>query len=72
MKMLAQSQQEQNSSKDCSCYGVILRQKNQELHSSLPSRMAAVIKCKSTITNYYFKEEIFIFLSMQLSSYFDF
>ena len=27
MKILDQSQQEQNSSKDCSCYGVILRQR---------------------------------------------
>ena len=50
----------------------ITTEKNQELYSSLPSRMAAVIKCKSTITKYYFKEDIFIFLSMQLSSYFDF
>ena len=47
-------------------------EKNQELYSSLPSRMAAVAKCKSTITKYYFKEDIFIFLGMQLSSYFDF
>ena len=45
---------------------------NEELYSSLPSRMAAVIKCKSNITKYYFKEDIFIFLSMQLSSYFEF
>ena len=50
----------------------ITTEKNQELYSSLPSRMAAVIKCKSTITKYYFKEDIFIFLRMQLSSYFDF
>ena len=50
----------------------ITTEKNQELYSSLPSRMAAVIKCKSTITKYYFKEDIFIFLSMQLSSHFDF
>ena len=50
----------------------ITTEKNQELYSSLPSRMAAVIKCKSTITKYNFKEDIFIFLSMQLSSYFDF
>ena len=46
-------------------------EKNQELYSSLPSRMAAIIKCKSTIIKYYFKEDIFIFLSMQLSSYLD-
>ena len=50
----------------------ITTEKNQELYFSLPSRMAAVIKCKSTITKYYFKEDIFMFLSMQLSSYFDF
>ena len=50
----------------------ITTEKIQELHSLLPSRMAAVIKRKSTITKYYFKEDIFIFLSMQLSSYLDF
>ena len=50
----------------------ITTEKNQELYSSLPSRMAAVIKCKSTITRYYFKKYIFIFLSMKLSSYFAF
>ena len=50
----------------------ITTERNQELYSSLSRRMAAVIKCKSTITTYYFKEDIFIFLSMQLSSYFDF
>ena len=50
----------------------ITTKRNQELYSSLPRRMSAVIKCKSTNTTYYFKEDIFIFLSMQLSSYFDF
>ena len=50
----------------------ITTEKNQELYSSLPSRMAVVSKCKSTITRYCFKEDIVIFLSLQLSSYFDF
>ena len=30
----------------------ITREKNQELYSSLPRRMAAVIKCKGTMTKY--------------------
>ena len=34
--------------------------------------MAAVIKCKGTMTKYQLKEDIFISLNMQLIVYFDF
>ena len=50
----------------------ITTEKIEELYSSLPRSMAAVINCKGTMTKYQLKEDIFISPYMQLILYFDF